>query len=177
MFWTVHIILFILLLITAYQDFKWRGIHWIIIPFLAGSFLFFSLQANTLWEVLNNAFINFCFVLLQFLLVSTWFSIKSRKPVNIFKQYTGIGDWLFFICLCLAFSPLNFILFLISALIISLLIHLAVLLLSKKTERTVPLAGLVAMLLLGVLIIESVFYPGRLQNDNYILNLIGTCYV
>lgn len=177
MFWAIHIALLILLALIIYQDFKWRGIHWLILPFLASSFLFFSLQENSIIEVLNNALINFCFVLLQFLFVSVWFSIKSKKLVNIFRQHIGIGDWLFFVCLCFAFSPFNFILFLISALIISLFIHLVILIFLKNAERTVPLAGLVAIMLMGVLIIESIFYPGKLQNDSYLINLIGIYYV
>ncbi|MBI5541218.1 MAG: prepilin peptidase [Bacteroidia bacterium] len=177
MFWLIHISLFTLLLITAYQDFKWREIHWIIIPFLAISLIFYSIQESTLIEVLNNSLINLSIVLIQFLFVTIWFSIKSKKLVNILRQHIGLGDWLFFVCLCLAFSPINFILFLVSAFILSLLIHLITLLILKTTEKTVPLAGLVATILLGVLIIESVFYPGKLQNDSYITNLLGFYHV
>lgn len=177
MFWLIHVILFALLLIAAYQDFKWRGIHWIIIPFLAGLFLFFSARENTLKEVLNNAFINVCFVLLQFLLISIWFSIKSGKLVNVLKQHIGIGDLLFFVCLCFAFSPVNFILFMITALMLSLIIHLVILLIVKNADRTVPLAGLVALMLIAVLVIESIYYPGGLQNDGIITNLLGFYYV
>ncbi|OFX36402.1 MAG: hypothetical protein A2X08_14950 [Bacteroidetes bacterium GWA2_32_17] len=173
MFWTIRIILFVLLLIVVYQDLKWREIHWVIIPFLAILLILYSIQENTLIDVLNNSLINLSIVFIQFLFVTFWFSIKSKKLINILRQHIGLGDWLFFVCLCLAFSPINFILFLVSAFILSLLIYLITLLILKSTEKTVPLAGLVATILLGVLIIESVFYPGKLQNDSYITNLLG----
>jgi hypothetical protein len=66
---------------------------------------------------------------------------------------------------------------LVSALIISLFIHLATLLLLNKKEKTIPLAGLVAILFIVVLIIEFSFCPGKLQNDTYVANLIGIYYV
>jgi len=100
---------------VIYEDFKYRAIHWIWIA---------SLLLLVLWIYPINwtySGLNLLFLGLQLALLSIYFSIKNRKWINLFKEYLGIGDVVFFIPLCFIFSPVNQILFFIITLIFSLI--------------------------------------------------------
>lgn len=147
--------LYILCLIPViYEDFKYRAIHWIWIALLIILALLFHPVENKV--ILNNLI----FIFVQLGLLSIYFSIKHRKLINITKDYLGIGDILFFIPLCLLFSNEGLILFFISSLTISLLFFLFWMLITKKENQTIPLAGSMSLILIIILLISSIFnYP------------------
>ena len=68
--------------------------------------------------------INSLLLLLQLLVLKLVFKIKNEaKKVSLLNGAMGVGDVFFFFFLAEAFSPLNFVAFLVLSLIVSLLFH------------------------------------------------------
>lgn len=162
-----------LLSLIAYEDFKHRAISWYLLPVLGIVFLAASFRQFPLSEIATEFFINFSFVAAQLLLLTVYFSIKERKPVNIIKKHIGMGDILFFIALCAAFSPVNFLVFYVSGLAVTLLGAGIYHLLSRKSIMEIPLAGGFAVLLI-IGIFSGYFIGGiRFHDDTFTLKLLG----
>ncbi len=142
----------VLLGIVAYQDFKDRAISaWLLLTFLILSFWLGSYQLR-ISELLLNGLINLGFISLQLALISIYFSIRNGYLVNIADRYIGWGDILFFIPLATLFSTSYFILFYVLALMVSLVGFLIYKQLIHRQVATIPLAGLMAFCLVGVLL-------------------------
>ena len=121
--------------------------------------------------------INSGFVLLQLLGVFLYYSIKQKKLANPIDSILGIGDILILVLLGLLFSPVNYILFLL----VSLLVTLAVFLIQaklkfKKQVRQIPLAGFLGIyiniLLLVQLANSNINYYDTMYLENLILKLL-----
>jgi membrane protein CcdC involved in cytochrome C biogenesis len=78
--------------------------------------------------------------------------MKYKKLVNINDEQIGIGDIAFLITIAFLFSPVNFILFLLLSLTFSLLFVMTSRFILPNKFKTIPLAGLQAVFLLGLLI-------------------------
>ncbi|MGZ6519676.1 MAG: hypothetical protein ACXVED_18980, partial [Bacteroidia bacterium] len=124
-----------------FQDLKQREISAILIPLLLTGFLLRGLHSEKIQMLLNGSLINIGFVLIQLFLLTIYFSVRNKKLLNIINTYLGLGDILFFIVSCAAFSPLNFILYHISAMIFSLAGVIIYSRISRKEIREIPLAG------------------------------------
>ncbi len=160
------------LVIVFIQDIKYRQISWWLIPVLAlifGMKATFSIDLNTMFYF---SIINFFFFFLQLLLLTIYFSIKNKKYINIVNSYLGIGDILFIIVTCMAFSPVNFIFFYITGLIVTLAAMIIYNIKAKVTEKEIPLAGVMAILLAICLLYNRVkqldFY-----NDQFLLTVFN----
>ena len=66
--------------------------------------------------ILRYFLFNLAFVSVQMGILFIYLSIKNRTLTNIFKGYLGLGDLLFLVMICIALSPINFILFYIDPL-------------------------------------------------------------
>lgn len=152
MLFLISCCLIITLLTIAYQDFKSREVQWFWFPLL------FVLALFKIWYLdqfkeLFSFLLNVIMVLLQLLLLTLYFSIKERKLINIADSYLGWGDILFLLNLCFLLSPVNFILFYLVSLLVTItsyLIYNAFVNLSKP----IPLAGLQASVFTIVYIID-----------------------
>ncbi len=89
----------------------------------------------------------------QFLLLTVYFSLRSRSLTNIVDKFIGIGDLFFFIFLSMSFSPFNFILFFIFSLLLILIVY-AVAKKGKLGQYKIPLLGNMSIIYLVVLAIE-----------------------
>ena len=138
-----------LLSITTYQDFKSRAIWWGLIPLLTivVGIIGFQTIGVYLWKawLINGLFFGF-----QLLILTLYFSLKSKQFVNITNQQLGLGDILFFIPLSGLFTLPKLIPFLLGTLFLSIL---AVLLLPKHRQN-IPLAGIIAFGLIIILGLE-----------------------
>jgi hypothetical protein len=144
----LHISLLLLLGFVAWQDYKYRGISWMVFPLMLG-IVVADVWFGSKWESIFIYWLaNLSFVVLMLVGVTFYFSVKNKRLVNIADTYLGWGDILFFIFLALFFSPLNFMIFLI----ISLLFVLILVLVYKKIAQNIPLAGIQSTLLLLVLL-------------------------
>ncbi|MEO1032267.1 MAG: prepilin peptidase, partial [Bacteroidota bacterium] len=132
-----------ILLIISIQDFTYRAIH-ISLPLLL---LIVALAANYLDFKLNFAHMlyNVLFIAINVLGLFLYFSIKEKRLYNPIDTMLGLGDILFFLAIAPLFSLQTFIVFFISGLIFSLVIHL-ISNLFKRIE-TIPLAGYLSVFL------------------------------
>ncbi|WP_348799717.1 hypothetical protein [Flavobacterium adhaerens] len=133
------VILISLLFTVLYQDYKDRLVHWFLFP-LIGVFAFaIQYLLLPLHLILLNVGTNLILVL--FLLLVCYAYTKLRKIE--FRNSFGLGDVLFFIFISFTFSTISFLVLFIFSLCFSLLLHLV--LSQKSKEKTVPLAGYMAL--------------------------------
>ncbi len=157
------------LIIISIQDFKYRAISWYLFPVGLGILILHIVHLETGTGHIRNVLFNTGFVILQLSIVTAYFSIKHKRFVNIFNRYFGVGDLLFLWVITLAFSPVNYMVFVIFSLFMSLTGFL-IFTLFKEVEK-IPLAGAMAVLLAGVTGL-AYFIPLDLHSDQWIINLL-----
>lgn len=137
--------------VITFQDLKDRSIHWVTIPLLFGSLLWWqNFSVPSLIETVKNLL--FIVVLLFFLTV--YISFKHRSFQNITKSYFGWGDVLFLLAITPTFSNQTFMLFFIGCTILVLIISLIMMKLNPFFT-VIPYAGLFALLLNGFLLFST----------------------
>ena len=145
------------------QDLRQRAVYLLLFPLLFVVSYFYVKNELTPfdWKV------NGAFVLLQLLVLWVYFSIKEKRTINYINKYLGLGDILFFIVLVLWFTPVNFILFFVGSLIITLI---GTIIFKPKsiTSYKIPLAGIHALFLALVILLRESFFPDILTK-NWIL--------
>ncbi|BAU54921.1 hypothetical protein MgSA37_03100 [Mucilaginibacter gotjawali] len=115
---------------------------------------------------------NCSFLALQLLLVSAYFSLKSRRWVNITTELLGWGDILLLLSIAFYLSVLNFLFYYLVSLAISLIVWLIWQVFSGKENRHIPLAGLQAMCLLVFLMSDWYWLHFNVADDTWLLNLM-----
>lgn len=156
-----YILIFVLLLLMGYQDFKHRAITWYLFPMLFG--LLFMRQifinAQLIPDLLWNILLNISLIVLIVCITSIYFLFKGFSLKLFFTTKIGTGDLLFFICITPQFNIFNLCFFLIFGSIISLLYQATIFGLSKcfklKYTSSIPYAGILALLLIPVLLIRD----------------------
>lgn len=152
MLFLADIIVLFLLGLVVLQDFRERAISWFLPPLLfivCGIKGFSALKAG---ELFSHTAFNILFIALQLLLLSGYISLKNKKWTNIIDTHLGAGDILFFIALSIAFTPLNFIVFYISGMLVTLSGFIIFRLSSRRAETEIPLAGGMAAVMIAAMI-------------------------
>lgn len=163
----LKLIILALLVLVAFEDHKYRAVSiWIfVLLFVVQIILKTTNQIN--W--IQTSLFNIGFISIQLVLVSIYFSIKAKKPVNITIHLLGTGDILFFLWMATAFNTLNFIVYYFVSLLVIMLVYT---LIKYKYSTTIPLAGLQAI---GVAILYIIgFFGLDLIADASFLELILT---
>jgi hypothetical protein len=144
-------IVFLILLSIFYSDRNFRLVYLWQILGLAGIALCIALDKWE-WKILSLIVIsNVLFIAL--LLVFTFIVLKLRKPgLSFWDEAFGRGDLLFFLAISPLFWPQEFMGFVL----LGLLLGGGIGYFQKHKLSGVPLAGIMALLLCGVLIIEYV---------------------
>lgn len=158
-----------LLGVIVFQDFKYKAVSWIVFPALFLLFVLAALEQNSIVYVVEQFLFNIVFVLFQLFMVTVYFSIKSRKIINIEKNYLGSGDILFFIVLAVSFSFLNFVFVYILSLIAVVAAYLFYQLFKKNATEQIPLAGGMAILMILCLGLKYVNGSLNFHDDSYAL--------
>ncbi|MDN4165470.1 hypothetical protein QWY31_08160 [Cytophagales bacterium LB-30] len=139
--------------IIAFQDFKYRAVH--VLAFL----LLLTGVAYTLydWEVwrpidilLNNLFIGIN-------LSGVWLYLRVTGRIFSWKEttsYLGMGDLAFWLVISLLLPLVNYVLFFLISLLIALLLGKIIF----RAPRTIPLAGIQALVLWIVLCADSLYF-------------------
>lgn len=135
------------LVLVFIQDWKFRKIH-VILP-LAIFIISFLLIPIKKYELAEIAFYNTLFFLITLGFLTLYMSLKSKKFLNPFLHYFGLGDLLFYIAISPLFLLKNFILFFILSLVFAIAMQFGLKRIIK--ENTVPLAGFSALFLFIVL--------------------------
>lgn len=168
----IQLLLTALLILVVYQDFRFRAVSWVIFPLLPVLFIMLNLPSVSLEESLANTMANLGFAGSMFLFVTIYFSIRNRRIVNISNGFIGWGDILFILSLGFLFSPLNFIIFYLASLLITIVATLILSWLNKIDRNSVPLAGLQALLLLLLIIVNSIFQFANFSTDEWLVGFI-----
>lgn len=159
--------------ILSWQDFRSRRIAWWLLPVLAGVLLIASLQKNSASESGREFSFNIVFLCIQFLFLWIWFSVKQKKITKIIDTQIGLGDVLFMICIALAFSPANFLVFYTLGMIFTLLVTILVRLFRSEIKSEIPLAGALAIPLIVLCLWRIVDPSKNFYNDEWLMQLLG----
>jgi hypothetical protein len=163
-------VIFMVLAFMAYQDFKYRGIYWWLFPLLCIGLLRYCSITRGWQPVYSAASFNAVFLLVQLVLISLYISVKKRRLTNIFKGCFGLGDLLFLCCAACCFSALNYVLFYIISLFLTITLTLAFRFFQIKVQEKIPLAGYQALLLMVLMLVDRVQGSWHLFSDEMLLN-------
>lgn len=144
-------ILLLCLMIVFVQDWKYRRIH-LILPIVIFTVSFFIIPLKMV-DLVEITLFNTSFFLITLGILTLYMSLKSKKFLNPFQYYFGLGDLLFYIAVTPLFLLKNYILFFILSLLFALLMQFGL----KKfiQEETVPLAGFSAFFLFIILLKDN----------------------
>jgi hypothetical protein len=156
MAWLIQLMIILICAALAYEDFSQRRISWWWLPVLFMLLLINGISSVSFAKIGTYFLLNISFLLLQFLLVSIYFSLKEKRMINIIDRYIGLGDILMFVVVCISFHPVIFILFYIATLLLTLLVYGIYTLLRSKA-LTIPLVSSTAIGLAFLLIMLMVF--------------------
>jgi hypothetical protein len=160
----------VLLILIIYQDFKYRAIVWIAFPLLFTSFLISTVIKVGISQFTEYAVYNFNFLVMLFLGITLYFSVKARKVINLTKGYFGWADILFLACLAVLFSPLNFLLFFHLSIFLMIVAVLLFRIVKNKKFNSIPYAGMQALVLLVLLLFNTSFSLINFLSDEWIVN-------
>lgn len=156
----------LILLVITYQDLKERSIHWITIPLLFVSLLWW--KDFTGYSIIETAK-NLLFIIAIMVFLTAYISVKHRSFQNITKSYFGWGDILFLLAITPAFTNQAFMLFFIVGTIIVLIISLIMMKLNPSF-KVIPYAGLFA-LFFNITILPAVIVSANINDYEQIILL------
>lgn len=141
----LKILLIIVLSIIFWQDYKERLVFWLLYPLVGIIGFIIQLRLTETTTAFLNSTINLCLVgtVILILLVYTRLILKQ----SLINNSIGIGDILFFIFLSFCFSVISFFVLFVFSLLFSLSLHV---LLKRKKNETVPLAGYMSLFFIAV---------------------------
>ncbi len=169
----LQIIILVVLLLVFVQDIRSRSVYWVLFPVLLILFIIMHLLQHHLFtDTWQPVLINSTFLVMQFLIVSVYFSIKNKQWVNITNSFLGWGDMLFLLSTAFYLSVLNFLFFYITSLIAVLLMWILWQAIAKEKNKQIPLAGLQALIFSVFLTCNWWFNSFDLTNDDWLLHLI-----
>nr|WP_294922393.1 hypothetical protein [uncultured Flavobacterium sp.] len=144
-------ILLLCLVLVFIQDLKYRRIH-IILPIVIFGISFFIIPLKK-YDLAEILLLNTGFFFITLGILTLYMSLKSKKFLNPFEHYFGLGDLLFYVAITPLFLLKNYILYFILSMLFAILMQLGL----KKfiTEETVPLAGFSALFLFIILLKDN----------------------
>jgi len=160
------------LLFIFFQDMRYRAVYWLAFPVLALLLAFSAVAKTGIYDILYSSSLNISFLVLQFLLVSIYFTFRNNSWVNLTSEYLGWGDILFLLCVAVYLSPGNYLLFYTFSLVVILPIAVFKQKFNYPKLVLVPLAGMQAFLLAGVLIFDWQSKLIDLSSDSWILKCL-----
>ncbi len=165
----VRIVLMIGMAAVFVQDLRFRAVYWFTYPLLLAALLADVVPQRSWSEGWRYSGINLAFLLVQFLLLTVYFSLKHGQLIAITKGYLGWGDILLLVCLACYFPPLLFFSFYFTSLLIVLLFAAVYRSLHPEAPSKIPLAGLQALLFIPLLGTSSLL-NWNLFNDDLLLD-------
>lgn len=168
----LHILILVILLLIFLQDIQSRSVYWFLFPFLAGALFILQLQSKVLSDAWEPMVINISFLALQVFMLTIYFSIKSKKWVDVTQTLLGWGDILFLLSTAFYLSVLNYLFFYIASLLIVLSFWLIRNGGAKNKMEHIPLAGLQALIFALLLAGNWWVACFDLTNDAWLLRLI-----
>ena len=149
----------------AYQDFKDFEFHWAIIPVLGIGFIAKGLLNYTGESYFKVILVNFLIIAIQLGALLGYFKLRHKGKSFLDKVF-GLGDVLMLLTLTFVFHPSKLLLFEVMTLIVALLGVGTHYLLKKDWAPKIPLAGIWASFLIGVLLMEQLNWVAPLMEAN-----------
>lgn len=170
--WLAIILISLAGILIIWQDFIQREISWYLLPVLLLGILIIGIQKLILMEYLYYILINGCIllILMGFLLIYYW--IKERSIRNFVGKTIGLGDLLVFLTLCFGFSPINFVVFFLIGLFLTLIFHLLNTAIKPNANKQIPLAGYLALFLMLLSWLQFPLKIIDLFNDQYLFSYL-----
>ena len=163
----IDLLCIFLLAIIISQDFLQRKISWVLLPLLFFLFGINTIAENGLEATWSAFLYNTIFLILQLTMLTIYFSFRKRKFINIINTYMGIGDILFLLIVCVAFSPISFIYFYLCSLLMTLVVFFFYQKFYKTVSNEIPLAGGLALSLIFCLVSKYL----NMTNFYFLLNI------
>jgi hypothetical protein len=127
---------------------------------------------NSIIAVIKNFAINAGFILMQFLFVKIYFSLRRKQNEPLLDKYIGKGDLLFFLVCCLAFSVSWFVPFYIGSLSIALLIAIVRNGFQNTKTVEIPLAGIMSFIMVLFIAVKLMHKSISFYDEGYLLQLM-----
>lgn len=157
-----------LLLLISIQDLRFYEVSWFLFPLVAIVFILNGILFRPYGGYFSAVGVNLLFFSSQLGAILAYVYLKERRLHHFFSRYFGPADVLMLLMLSLALSTLNCIIFYMGALMITLLYGLINRFFAAQAK--VPLAGIFAFLLSGVIIASLSESFIKLHNDQFVLN-------
>ena len=168
----IKILACLVMLAIAYQDFKYRTIHWFLFLLICVLFIIDALTSMSLILYAKNVYCNLILIAFQFSLLCSFYVIKGRNLKLIVNKIIGTGDILFILLLSLFFSWHSFLFYYIGGLVFSIIIWLLLKHILIIEEEFVPFAGLMAVFCILIIIVELIIPLYNRFNDSILKFLI-----
>jgi hypothetical protein len=139
--WILKLLLIGVFILVFFQDGKDRNVYWFLYPLIGVLVFVLQIKAVSIYPALINGSFNLGFVSLLILVCFVYAKLKLKQP--LLREVFGLGDILFFVAIAFSFSMVSFLVLFVFALLFSLLLHL--ILKHRQTDKTVPLAGNMAL--------------------------------
>jgi hypothetical protein len=150
------LLVIVVLAVMSLRDFISREIEVYYFLLMAVAVPVYCLQRTNAATFLVNVLVNMLQLVLLIVCVTVYYRVRNGIGAgNFFSTKLGTGDLLFWILSTPLFTPVNFILWMVCSLLFSLVVYGCMLLVSTKRLATVPLAGLQAVMLIIVLILDQ----------------------
>ena len=169
----LNILIFFIFSAIAYQDFRQKEVSWYLFPLAFTVLVAKALLQIEVYEWIRYFGFNLLFITIQIFILFLFFATKNKKFVNIINLYIGIGDLLFFLLICAAFSPLLFGLYFVGSLILLTIIY-GIIKISKdkKQKEIIPLAGGLSVSYILIFISGFIYTGFNAYNDLLIGDLL-----
>lgn len=152
----IQILICLVLLIIVFQDFKYRAVHWIMFPLLWILLVIDSVISLKLRDYISGTAINLLIIFIQVLILYTYYLLQGKNLKLIESRIMGAGDVLFIFIMAFAFTWTSFMFYYIAGLLFALLAWLIFRKLFKEQTGLVPLAGLLALYMIIIMLVEIV---------------------
>jgi len=141
-----HLLIIGVLLLIFLQDIRSHSVYWFLFPLLAAGLFILKLQNQSLGDAWLPIAINISFLTLQLFILSVYFSVKSKRWINVTQTLLGWGDILFLLSIAFYLSVLNYLFFYVASLLVILSFWLIRNLVTQNKFNPIPLAGLQALI-------------------------------
>ena len=148
------IISLIVLLTIFLQDVKERKVYWFLFPLAAAALAWLNFQQLGLSLFSIHSAINLGIISMIMVILFLYAHLKMRRSL---REVFGLGDLLFFVAISFALPSVSFIVLFVGSILFSGVLHLV----RRHQERTVPLAGYMALFFACCLIVNE---TGLFQN-------------
>jgi len=137
----------------AWEDLRDRSIHWWLLPLLVLALLPEQLLSHGWQEQVRQSAWSLLFLAFQLGLAVGFVRLRQGATLRI-KDLIGLGDVLFLLAVAVCLPTERYILFVVIGLSLCVPMHVLLQRISEYKDSTIPLAGLLAIVL-GVWIMAS----------------------